>query len=121
MRNYGSKSFLEKKNQTNTKPVLEPSTRGQSASELCGGRRCSALNNWTPSSKTLQMVSASLGSVNLEIHEPWEVGFIIYFKREAFSELQIQAEDPYNKTKGVLHVYKFIFLFSTCPKKMLQL
>lgn len=67
------------------------------------------------------MVSASLGSVNMEIHEPWEVGFIIYFKREAFSELQIQAEDPCNKSKGVLHIYKLIFLFSTCPKKMLQL
>ena len=73
--------------------------------------------NRTPSSWTLQKVSASPGFVKVEIHEPWKVGFIIYFKIEAFSELQIQAEDPYNKTKDFLHIYKLIFLFSTCPKK----
>lgn len=95
----------------------------QGAERLRVVRRPQVLSsyNWTPSSRTLQMVSASLGSVNMEIHEPWEARFIIYFKREAFSELQIQAEDPCNKTKGVLHIYKLIFLFSTCPKKVLQL
>lgn len=48
----------------------------------------------------------------MEIHEPWKVGFIIYFKIEAFSELQIQAEDPYNKTKDFLHIYKLILHLS---------
>lgn len=91
----------------------------QGAERLWVVRRPQVLSthNRTPSSWTLQKVSASPGFVNVEIHEPWKVGFIIYFKIEAFSELQIQAEDPYNKTKDFLHIYKLIFLFSTCPKK----
>ena len=91
----------------------------QGAERLWVVRRPQVLSthNRTPSSWTLQKVSAFLGFENREIHEPRKVGFIIYFKIEAFSELQIQAEDPYNKTKGFLHIYKLIFLFFTCPKK----
>ena len=108
MRNDGSKSFL--KNLCLNRP---PGGRAPLSCEEAAGAQYTR----TPSSWTLQKVSASLGFVNMEIHEPWKVEFIIYFKIEAFSELQIQAEDPYNKTKGFLHIYKLIFVFFTCPKK----